>query len=317
MKKGCVYLFIFALIILNATLLRGEVVDRIIIVVNDEVITQGEVDRLLAPIYEQYRNIYQGERLKAKLEEARKGVEEKLIEDRLLLGEAKKLNIEFDEKEVDAKIEDIQRRIGSKDKFDKALMEQGMTVKDLRARYREQIIVRRLINQKIGSRVEITPVETADYYNKNINDFTQPEEVKVWNILIKPKEGFDAKKALNLAKEILNRLHEGGDFAGLAKVYSEGPNASEGGLMGFVKKGDLLPAIEKVVFSLKEGETSDIIQTNLGYHIFKVGEKIAPKVPPLSEVRRDVEEAIFRDKTKGKVEEWIKSLKKNAYIAFK
>ena len=87
--------------------------------------------------------------------------------------------------------------------------------------------------------------------------------------------------------------------------------------MGYVKKGDLLPEIDKVVFDLKEGELSGIIQTNLGYHIFKVEEKKPARTLSISEARRDIEEAVFREKIEQRVKDWVEGLKKHAYIAFK
>lgn len=295
----------------------GEVVDKIVVVVNDEVITQGEIDRMLEPVYQQYRAVYSGDELIEKLEEASRKVVDQLIEDRLMLSEAKKQNIEVDDKDIEARIDDIKKRVGSQEQFERALAEQDLTVKGLRTRYKEQMMTRKLIDQKVGSRVKVTPVEINDYYSKHIDEFVQPEELKVSNILIRPKSEQDSQKALDSAKEILRRLREGGDFAGLAKEYSEGPYASDGGGMGYVKKGDLLPEIETVIFSMKEGEVSEVVQTSLGYHIFKVEEKRARKVRELSEVRREVEEAVFRDKIKSKLKGWIEGLRKNAYIAFK
>jgi parvulin-like peptidyl-prolyl isomerase len=296
---------------------RAEVVDRIIAVVNNEVITQREVDRVLAPIYEQYRGLYYGDELVRKLEEARRGVVEELIEDKLILSEAKRLNIEVDDKEVEGRINDVAKRFKTKNEFEKALQQQGLTSRELKARYREQIMSRRLVDQKIGSRITISPVEVGNYYASHANEYIQPEEIKLSNILIRPRKDLEPAKALELAKEISNRIQEGGSFALLAKEYSEGPNASEGGSMGYVKKGDLLPEIEAVVFTLNEGEVSSILQTGLGYHIFRVEEKKERRVKELSEVRHEVEEAIFREKIRGRLKDWIENLKKNAYIAFK
>ena len=87
--------------------------------------------------------------------------------------------------------------------------------------------------------------------------------------------------------------------------------------MGYVKKGDLLPEIEKVVFNLKPGETSEVVQSSLGYHIFKVEEKEPSKTLSFQEARRDVEEAIYRSKIDSKMKGWLEGLRKNAYIAFK
>lgn len=296
---------------------HGEVIDKIAIVVNNEMITQSDIDRLLGPVYSRYRTIYQGDELIKKLEEARQKIMEDMIEEKLILSEAKRLKVEVDERDIDARVEEMKERVGSKEGFEKALLEQRIAIKDLRARYREQLMVRRLIDQKIGSKVVITPVEINDYYNSHIREFVMPEEVKLRNILIKEKPEFSAQKAHSLAENIVKRLQNKDDFANLARTYSDGPNAQDGGLMGYVKKGDLLPEIEDVVFNLKEGENSDVMQSPLGYHIFKVEEKRPSQMLALSEVRHEVEQLIFRDKVKEKISEWVKDLKKNAYIAFK
>ncbi len=316
-RKNFLYFLISVCLILISTLACAEVIDKIAIVVNNEVITQGEIDRLLAPIYEQYKPLYHGDELIQKLEEARQKIIEQLIEDKLMLSEAKKLNIEIDDRDVEGRLDETIKRFGPKERFEQALSEQHLTLKDLRSRFKEQLMTRRLIDQKIGSRIMVTPVEIQNYYDKHINEFVQPEEIKLWNILVKLKPGLNAEKASELAKEILKRLQTGEDFAGLAKIYSEGPNAVDGGLMGYVKRGELLPEIEKAVFNLKDGEISDIIQTSLGYHIFKLEERRASRTLPLPEVRHEIEEAIFREKVRGKIKGWIEGLKKNAYIAFK
>jgi len=304
-------------IIFIASFSSAEVIDKIVVVVNNEVITQREIDRMLFPVYEQYKTLYYGDELVKRLEEARQNIIDQLIEDRLLASEAKKVNIEVNDKDVAARIDEMRRRVGSKEQFERALGEQNLTESDLKKRYREQTMIRRLVDQKVGSTITMTPVEANDYYNAHKEEFIQPEQIKLLNILIKPNEYRPPDKAGDTAKTVLKRLQEGGDFAALAREYSEGPGASEGGLMGYVKKGDLMPEIEKVVFNMKPGEVSSILQTGLGYHIFKVEERLEPKTLGLSEVRRDVEESIYREKARKKLKSWIEGLKKNAYIAFK
>ena len=305
-----------AIIMLGGLLLyypcSAEVVDKIEVIVNDEMITRREIDRLLAPIYEKYKTIYDGETLLVRLSEARQKIIEQLIEDKIIYCETKKYNISIDEKDIDEKIQAAIIKVGSKEEFEKILASQQISIKELRARYKEQAMSRRIIEQKVGSKVAITPLEVEKYYANNIDRFASPEEVLVRNILISPGE--DPVKAAKLAGEISKRLKEGCDFGGLAKIYSQGPAAEEGGLMGYVKRGDLMPKIEDVVFNLKEGEVSDIVQTQAGYHIFKVEEKHPGKVRSLKDARRDVEEAVFTEKMNQKVKAWIDGLKKNAYI---
>ncbi len=309
---------IFILVALETQMSYAEVVDRIVVVVNNEIITQREVDVLLAPVYAQYRTMYQGEELIRRLEDAREKILKQLIEDRLILSEAKKQNITVEEKEVASKIDEIKKNVGSERDLENLLNEQNLTLKELRERYKERIMIRKLIDQKVGMRIMITPLEVKNYYNAHKEDFLQPEEIKLKTILIKPKkEGDGEDRALQLMRDILKRLKTGCDFEGLAKEYSDAPGASEGGLMGNVKKGDLMPQIENVVFNLKEGQISGIIQSSLGYHIFKVEEKKTRRTRELPEVRQDIEEYLYREKANEKLKGWISSLAKSAYIEFK
>lgn len=317
MVKKILLLISAVLLALSSVPASGEVVDKIVVVVNNEVITQREIDRALLPYYEHYRTLYKGQELIKKLDEARQGIIEQLIEERLLTGEAKRLDIPVKESDINARLEETKKKIGSKKNFERALIEQNVSVKDIRAKYKEQIMTRKMIDEKVGSTIMITPLEINEYYAAHTEDFVQQEQVKLSNILIKPKPELPPDKALELAKNILEQLKAGGDFPSFAKEFSSGPGAEEGGLMGYVGKGDLLPQIEKVVFEMKPGDISEVIQTALGYHIFKVDDKIERKVLALPEVRREVEEALFADKARKKLRGWIETLKKSAYIAFK
>lgn len=317
-KKYFIISAVFAATFLSAVnMSRAEVIDKVAIVVNDEIITDREIGRQLAPIYERYKTIYSGPKLIEMLDDAKQKVAQQMIEDRLLYGEAKKQGIEVTDKEIDAKVDEVAKNVGSKEGFYRAIAEQQVTMKDLRERYKQQFMIRKLIDRKMGGGVTVTPIEEEEYYKTHQGEFQKPEKVKVKNILISIKKFPEPVKSLNLAKDIAKRLKEGCDFDGLAKTYSDGPGASEGGLMGYVKKGDLLPEIETVIFSLKPGEVSGVVQTSLGYHIFKVEEKDDAKIIAFSEARRDVESAVYRSKADAKIKGWIESMKKSAYIAFK
>jgi len=295
----------------------AEVVDKVIVVVNNEVVTQREVERVMSSVYEQYRSLYFGDELVKKIDEARQRILEQIIEDRLVLSEAKRQKVEVDEKDIDSQVGDIITRFPSKEDFEKALVQQGTTLKEMKNRFKDQLQVRKLIEQKIGSKIAISPMEITEYYTKHLNEFSIPDEIELRNILIKPREGLPPDKAYLQAKELLQRIREGCDFAGLAREYSSGPYAKDGGLMGSVKRGDLLPEIDKVVFTMKEAEVSEVVQTSVGYHIFMVEKRREQRILGLSEVKREVEERIYKEKVRDKLKGWIATLKKNAYIAYK
>lgn len=304
-------------LLLASSMAFAVVIDKIVVIVNGEAVTEREIERILEPIYEQYRGLYYGDELIKKLEEVRSKVLDQLVEDKLILSEAKRLEIPIDEKDIDARVREVSKRFASQEEMERALVEQGLTLKELRRSYKEQMMVRRLIDSKIGSTIMISPVEIKAYYEKHSNEFVQPAQVKVANILIRPKADLPPDKAKALAQELHDRLRQGGDFAAVAKQYSEGPHAAEGGEMGYLKKGDLLPEIEKIIFELKPGEISPVIETSLGYHIFKVEDRMERQGKTFSDVRREIEETLFREKVRDKIRVWVFNLKKNAYIEFK
>lgn len=297
--------------------LRAETLDKIIVVVNNEVITQGELDKMLAPAYQHYKMQLQGNELLRKLDETRQMILEQLIDEKLILSEARKKNVEIDEKEVAKKMEEAQGRFGSRELFEKALAEQRMTPKELKNRFRDQILTRKLIDEYVGSRIFITPVDVSEYYKKHPEEFTQPEEVSLRCILIKPSRERTLVQSAELAAKVREQIRSGTDFGDLARTYSEGPGASDGGMMGYKKRGELLAEIEDAVFKLKDGEVSEPLHTSLGIFIFKVDERHAAKTMTLSEGRRFIEEAIYRERAKEKMKGWVENLKKHAYIAFK
>lgn len=317
MRKMFTVVISLITVISASVILHAAVIDKIVVVINNEVITQNEIDRLLGPLYHQFSATLSGDELMKKIEEARQAIMAQLIDEKLILSEAKKLAIEVDDKDVLAKVEEARKRFPSITAFEQALASQGISMKDLKTKYKEQLMAKKLIDQKVGARIFMTPNEVSDYYAKHIAEFSQPEVLKLSNILIRPKDSVSPEKTAELVLEIGRRLKEGGDFAELARIYSEGPGAQEGGSMGYVGKGDLLPEIEKVVFNMKQGEVSGVIRTKLGYHFFKLDEKKEARAMSLSEVRKNIEQIIWMEKMKEKSKGWIEDLRKHAYIAFK
>ena len=164
------------------------VVDKIVAVVNSEVITQHETTQLLIPIYEQYRKEYTGKRLENKMLEAEDMVLKQLIDDKLILSEAKVQDIRAADKEIERKLETVKSRFETDEAFRSALAEQNLTLSELRERFRGDIIKGKLVRRQMGLNVTITPIEVRKYYDEHIDDFREPAKAKVLNILIK-KDG--------------------------------------------------------------------------------------------------------------------------------
>jgi len=308
--------FLLSLICVSA-LSDCEIVDKIIVIVNDEVITQRELDRKLNPFYRDYQDRYEKEVFQEKLKEMRIQILQTLINDKLVISEAKRQGVEVPESEVQERLDQMKSRYNSEDEFFLMLEEQGIGVKELEDNLKSSIMAKKLIDREIGRKIVITPKEIYDYYEDNQESFTIPPMVKVRTIFIKVTRDRDPKVAFRLINQILNRAKKGEDFAALAEEFSDGAQAENGGDMGYVSKGDMIKRIDDILFSLKAGQISEIIKTDIGFHIFKVEEIKAPEIMPYDEVSAQIERYIFNTKVRDRLAVYIEELKQNAYIEVK
>lgn len=300
-----------------AAVAQAEVIDRVVAIVNDEVITQSEVEKALMPISAQYAAIYRNEELLQKLSEARHNIINKLIENKLILAEAKNAGIEISDEEIEAKIEELKRGFSSQDEFEAVLFKQGLGITDLKENFRNQIMIQKIINRQIKSKVVIKPTEIVDYYYTHLDDFTNPQEVKISNILIKVEDKVDAPGAYQRAEKVLSLLENGANFAQVAREYSDGPQREKGGSVGFVSRGQMIKEIDEVIFKLKVGEISGLIKSSLGYHIVKVEDIRPAYVKDLTLVQSEIEDILFQEKMERNFAQWLEKLRENAYISIK
>ncbi len=294
------------------------VIDRIIAVVNDEIITQRELTWLLIPAYELYKKEYTGKRLEDKMIEAEDRILNQLIEDKLILSEAKRRGIEIKDDEIEARLEHVKNSFETEEQFRNVLMEQNVTLSELRSRFKNEILKSKIVRKQVGWKVIITPNEVRKYYDSHIEEFTTPEEVSLLNILVKKeKEIRPIDEARFLIEKIKRLIEKGENFVVLAKEYSEGPNAKEGGSLGLVKKGQMIKEIDGVIFSLQEGEVSGIVESPIGYHLLKITKKIPVRIMEFEAVESEVENLIYRKKTEKSLQKWLRKLREDAYISIK
>lgn len=301
------------LLLIAAVAATAEVVDQIVAEVNGEIITYSELRRVLEPIYAQYSKVYQGEELILRIRKARADALNQLIENKLIVQEANTLGLQLNEKVVDEKIRETKARFKNEEEFLEALKNEGTSYDDFAKSVREQLILKAFLNQAVTSKVTVTPKEIKAYYEMHTGEFGEEEKVHLFLILVR-KDPANPKLSEETARQISTKIKSGGEFAELAKSYSEGPNAEKGGDLGFVNRGQLLKDLEEKAFALEVGQVSDLIETEAGYHILWAKEKEKPSVKSLSEVETEVEAKVFRQKATEVHEKWLSSLKKKAYI---
>jgi peptidyl-prolyl cis-trans isomerase SurA len=298
--------------------LSGEVVDRIAALVNGDVITLSEVDEMGGQFFEKVRQTSTAEEREEKMKKARVEVLGHLIESKLLDEEMKKRKIEVPERDVDAAINDVLKNSGFTEvELRKFLAREGMTYSAYRQKVKDELGKMRLVNREIKSKIVINEDEMRKYYQDNQQKFTEPLEVKIQQIFfpLPPDAPKDEAAAVQAeARAILEKARKGDDFTELAKNYSKGPEASEGGLLGWFKQKELLPELDEAGFKLKTGEFSELIRSSAGFHIIRVLERRGGEPRPFAEVQFKIREEMSQDEAEKKFQEWLKDLRAKAYV---
>ncbi len=260
--------------ILVLTGLNAVELDRIVAKVGREIILESELKMRIA----QLKSMGIEE---SKLDEA--DILNNMIETRLVIQKAKEESFNIDElkilKQVDSQLEEIKGRFRSEAEFNQELKNAGMKISDLKQtiseNIREEELKQRIISQNISRKVHITEAEIEEYYRENISTIPlRPEKDKIGFIMREVKVGKATKdKKYKEIHEILEKIRKGESFDKLAKNESECPSSKNGGDLGFVSRGATVKPFEDAAFALMEGEVSEIVETQFGYHIIKVNEK--------------------------------------------
>jgi len=308
---------ISSFILLISTICYSAVINKVIVVVNDEFVTQKEFDKAFTPARIAFEKKYKGEELKNKLQEAREGILNQLIDLKLATSIAKKNNIKIDEKEIDKQVDKIRAYYGSEDVFLQSLSEKGTTLTEFKNEMRDRMLAQKLIEGEVTSKIVVTPSEIREVYEKNVDQFNSPRMYRVRQIMVRKRRGMDPKIAKKKIERVAGKLRNKKDFAELAKEMSEGPNAASGGDMGYHKEGSFLEEINEAVFTLKKGKNSKIVETPVGYHIFRVEEFQEPRRLELHEVSDAIKDQLYKKQFVERIKKWYEVKRKNAFISYK
>lgn len=292
----------------------ASLIDKIAAVVNEDIITESELKESMLPFIADYRLRYGEEGLEQKMDEARQDALNRLIEEKLIFQEAKKRKVMVDDFEIQERLEDVKQRFDSDEEFYKAISASGVTIARLKKKYEEQIMMRKLVNGIIASRVSISPTQVTAYYYGNIKDFSMPDMVRFKVLLVKPLDQETLYSARKLAEDILKRIGQGEDFDMLANQFSQGPNTDKGGDMGYMPAGSTIPEIENAISQLNPGEISNIIETGSGFYIVMVLDKKQAGTVPIIEVSDIIKERLFQRESELTLREFVGKLKEDAYI---
>jgi len=315
MKKIKRILPVVFLAVVFSTNLYGKqvLVDRIVAIVNDEIITLADLERFKNLLYMDAPQMPTGPQANLQLLN-------QLVEKKLMLHEARALEIDVTETQLQKAVEDVlQKTANSPEDFKQALKKSGITFEEYRELMKSELIQSQLITQKVQAKISITDAEAEAYYNENIKPDEKPgARVRIQQILLPVAKNAPAGEIAEIEKraaEVHQRLKNGEVFAKMAAAYSQGPAAKTGGDLGYFHRGEILPEIEKAAFSMAPGETSPVIRTIVGFHIIKLLDKdLTEKDRSWRDHEMDIKNLLYGQKYESTFKAWMAGLKEKAYI---
>jgi len=287
--------------------------NEIAAVVNGEPISTWEIGLLFPQIQEE---------LVAQGEEARGDIVirvalQRAIDNRLLAQEARRVGIKPNDEQVAARLDAMAERAGGRAQLVAELITSGVTYEQLRATVVQADLIRSLVESEVVSQIEVTDAEIAAFYAENPDLFRQPDKIHSRHILFKagPDASPEQRQAAR-AKAVAahERAVAGEDFAGLAVELSEGPNALQGGDLGFTTRGQMVESFDDAVWKLAPGEISGVVESELGYHVIKVEEIVVGEAVPLDEARPVVADLLRQKKTGEGIGALVVELRSKAEI---
>ncbi|HOK94870.1 MAG TPA: peptidylprolyl isomerase [Anaerohalosphaeraceae bacterium] len=295
--------------------------EAVVVTVNGEKVTEKEIaDELAKRIEGQKKRMPAGMELpESYRQQMRKRVVDMKVEQILMNQEAKKKNIAIPDAEVVAEITKIAGRQGqSMEDVEKEIANWGMTMEDLKGQIRYQMQIKALMKAE-NKNPEPSDEEVRKFYDDNPQHFDQPEQVRASHILIKVDSDAAAEekaKAKEKIEGILKRAKAGEDFAALAKEFSEDPGSKDTGGEYTFPRGQMVKPFEDAAFALEPNQISDIVETQFGYHIIKLSEKIAAGKTPFETVKNQIADYLANQKQNEYWNEYNKKIHESATIEF-
>jgi len=324
-KRTISYIFIlsFALIctIYSQLSLAAHLVDRVVAVVNDDVITMSEVHDEGAGYFKKITEQAPPAQVEDALSRAREEILGNLIDKKLIAQEAEKQGVSVSEPEIQAATEQMLNKNNiTLDMLKLQLGQMGMAYDAYLDTLRNQILQTKLVNYEIRSKIIITDDMILDYYDTNYTKHISEGGYYLMQMgFIWDGAGGDAARMD--AKKRAERVHAlvvaGQDFRSLAQKFSNLPSAEDGGDLGVFQKDDMAPYMQDAILGLDPGAISEIIETPSGYQFFKLLSSQDGKIvvqASFGSVKEEIRNKLYEQQLKGQFDEWVKNIKDKAYI---
>lgn len=298
------------------TPIGAESSDRVVARVNGVGILREEYETAV----NQSRQTYamQGQQISdAELGEFRQAVLDQLIARELIYQRALQQGVEPGAEQIDAQLEQMRSQFDTDEAWQQALETNNVTEAELRDQLERQSLIQTLVSQAVPQSFDVAESEIQTFYDENPQVFEQSAQIAARHILIDTRElseEADIEDARQRAEALRQELIDGADFAALAQEWSEGPSAPRGGDLGTFGRGQMVAPFEEVAFALEVGEISEIVQTQFGFHVIQVTERIEGGVSPLEDVTADIRQYLNQRKREEALQSFIDGLREEAEV---
>jgi peptidyl-prolyl cis-trans isomerase SurA len=324
LNRLAIIFFSFLLFFLCAALsYGGDYVDRVVAVVNDDVILQTELEKAGGEYFERIRMKAPAGEVESAIEKARGEVLSSLIDNMIVKQKAAELGITVEEAEIDNAIAQIlSDNNATLEQFRKELAKVNVSMQDYRDNLRNQILQSRVVGQQVRSRIVIVEEDIREYYEK---EYTQEKGESGYYILqigfnwknLVTLDGVSQEEAREKAEAIRARVLAGESFGELARSYSDFPSATDGGNLGLIKKDEMAAYMRDAILSMHPGDISPIIETGSTFQFFKLlssreGDLVVKA--PYESVKVEIRDILYRQEMEEKYKAWVENLREQAYI---
>jgi peptidyl-prolyl cis-trans isomerase SurA len=301
--------------LLIAGMLYGqEIVEAIVAVVNNDIITLSEYKAEHEALYTFLRSQLEGEEFDKQYEAQKKELLERMITERLLLQEANKMDLNIEE-QLRMIIDNIktQNNIGSDEELRRLMAQQGINFEAWKKQQERGLLQQAVVFNEVGRNITIDETDVINYYDQHPDQFTEPTEYRIRAIFIssEDKSGEEAQRKM---EEIDEKLAAGEEMAALAEKYSEGPEKESQGDLGTFKEGELAEPLQKAVEDLSIGSMTSWIQMPNGWFRIILEERKESRLKPFEEVRDEIENMLFNQEQQKRLQEYLEELKNRSYI---
>jgi len=303
---------------------EGKVVEEIVARVNNEIITTSELQKARTAAAEDAQQECSGrctpEQLQVAVEDRQKFALRDLIDQSLLAQRGKDMGINV-EGDVVKQLDTIriQNKLDSMEKLESAVTKEGLNWDDFKSNIRNKLLTQEVIRREVGSHINIGRDDAMKYYEEHKKEFVKPELVALRAIEISTEGKKDADLAdlKKKAEDLLRRIKEGEDFAAIAKRFSDGSTAQQGGYLGTYKRGELSKQLEDQVFAMKKNQLTDVIETKQGFLILQVLERYEEGEQPFEKVENEIMDHLYGERMEPALREYLKTLREQSYVVVK